>query len=422
MSIYGLGGYYPMYNFHGGIQSPAYKEDIYSKNPTHLKTPNIETLDVSKTSKEKTASAVKVGAAIVLTALAAYGLYKGKKYFKDISLKGTQKNITEGAQTAAHTPKKPATAQTQTAPTVKAPESAATPKIQTPKAPETPKVQKTPAEQPKAAEASKTQQTPVEQPKATEPQITEPKATEPQKPEVKPEKAQAAEKTALEKLQAELKDKYKKLTDEQVKAKYQEAFDPDKKMDIEEYKILKKEMARRFEIDAPNFKGSAVEMHHEIHGANCHIRSDIAENGKPVVMKKIVDKMDTDFSNLTPTNEAFTVYRGRSKHPVVNYFNRDFDIIDNAKIGDIITPDTGYPYAAFHRKLAECWGGTGANCGKGTMMMEIRVPKGAKLSCNLEHGGEAIFPRSSQFKLVSKGKDPEGIMNVVLEYILPQAK
>lgn len=58
-------------------------------------------------------------------------------------------------------------------------------------------------------------------------------------------------------------------------------------MDIEEYKILKKEMARRFEIDAPNFKGSAVEMHHEIHGANCHIRSDIAENGKPVVMKKL---------------------------------------------------------------------------------------------------------------------------------------
>lgn len=46
-------------------------------------------------------------------------------------------------------------------------------------------------------------------------------------------------------------------------------------------------MARRFEIDAPNFKGSAVEMHHEIHGANCHIRSDIAENGKPVVMKKL---------------------------------------------------------------------------------------------------------------------------------------
>ncbi len=47
-----------MYNFHGGIQAPAYKEDIYSKKPTHLKTPNIETLDVSKTSKEKTDSAV----------------------------------------------------------------------------------------------------------------------------------------------------------------------------------------------------------------------------------------------------------------------------------------------------------------------------------------------------------------------------
>ncbi|MBS6552809.1 MAG: hypothetical protein KH321_02585 [Clostridium sp.] len=371
MSIYGLGGYYPMYNFHGGIQEAAYKEDIYSKKPTHLKTPNIETLDVSKTSKEKTDSAVKVGAAIVLTALAAYGLYKGKKYFKDISLKGTQK---------------PA------APVTKAPETPVAPKVQTTKTQVEPPKPQTPTVQQK-------QQAPAE-----------------------PPKAQAPEKTSLEKLQAELKDKYKKLTDDQVKAKYQEAFDPTKKMDVEEYKILKKEMARRFEIDAPNFKGSAVEMHHEIHGANCHIRSDIAENGKPVVMKKIVDKMDADFSNLTPTNEAFTVYRGRSKHPVANSLNTDFNIIENAKIGDIITPDTGYPYAAFHRKLAECWGGTGANCGKGTMMMEIRVPKGAKLSCNLEHGGEAIFPRSSQFKLISKGKDPEGIMNVVLEYILPQAK
>lgn len=411
MNIYSVGsyGYFPQYNFKGQGQAPQEQNyNIYSKPPKYQVKP-INTLNIkaNETAKEKTDSAIKTGAGILLTALAIYGLYKGRKYFKDISLKGTQQNITEGAQTAAHTPKTPAAPQTQAASTVKAPEPAAAPKVQTPKT----------AEPPKAPETPTAQQKPTEQPKPAEPKITDPNT-----PEAKPARTQTPEKTPIQKLQEELKDKYKKLTDDQVKAKYQEAFDPAKKMDVEEYKILKEEMARRFEIDAPNFKGSAVEMHHEIHGANSNIRADIEKNGKPVVMKEVVDKMDADFQNLTPTNEAFTVYRGRSKNPIIERFNADINIIENAKIGDIITPDTAYPYAAFHRKFAECWGGTGANYGKGTMMMEIRVPKGAKLSCNLEHGGEAIFPRSSQFKLVSKGKDPEGIMNVVLEYILPQAK
>lgn len=123
---------------------------------------------------------------------------------------------------------------------------------------------------------------------------------------------------------------------------------------------------------------------------------------------------------MKPLEENYVFFRGRSEHPICNEFNYDFNLIDNAKIGDIILPDTGYPYAAFHRKLAECWGGAGANCGKRTMIQEIRVPKGAKISCNMEHGGEAIFPRGAQYRLLSKSTDPEGVLNIVPEYILPK--
>ena len=54
------------------------------------------------------------------------------------------------------------------------------------------------------------------------------------------------------------------------------------------------------------------------------------------------------------------------------------------------------------------------------MLFEIHVPEGAKISRNMEHGGEVVFPKGAEYRLISKEKDSRGVLNVVLEYILPK--
>ena len=52
-------------------------------------------------------------------------------------------------------------------------------------------------------------------------------------------------------------------------------------------------------------------------------------------------------------------------------------------------------------------------------MYTIRLPRGAKVSRSLEHGGEVLMPRNAEYRVVSKtvkGNHTE----VTLEYILPK--
>lgn len=162
-----------------------------------------------------------------------------------------------------------------------------------------------------------------------------------------------------------------------------------------------------------------VAEHHNINGCNNSVRdilTKIEEGGKEGrydwIILDIIQDIDAQFAKLPPLEDNFTFYRGRSIHPIIERFNRDFDIIDAAKAGDVIVPDKAYSYGAFKKELAEHWAGD--------MMMEIHVPKGAKVSRNMEHGGEVVFPRGAEYRLISKEKDNNGILNVVLEYILPE--
>ena len=98
--------------------------------------------------------------------------------------------------------------------------------------------------------------------------------------------------------------------------------------------------------------------------------------------------------------------------------NADFEIMDTAKVGDVVVPDTAYSYTAFSRQLAEGWG-THSDCAR-SIMYEIHLPKGAKVSRNLEHGGEVVMPRGAQYKVVDKKVHDNGDIEAVLEYILPK--
>lgn len=53
------------------------------------------------------------------------------------------------------------------------------------------------------------------------------------------------------------------------------------------------------------------------------------------------------------------------------------------------------------------------------MMFKIKLPKGAKVSRNLEHGGEVVMPRNAEYRLLSKSTNGNHT-EVELEYILPK--
>ena len=53
------------------------------------------------------------------------------------------------------------------------------------------------------------------------------------------------------------------------------------------------------------------------------------------------------------------------------------------------------------------------------MMFKIKLPKGAKVSRNLEHGGEVVIPRNAEYRLISKTTNGDHT-EVELEYILPK--
>ena len=192
------------------------------------------------------------------------------------------------------------------------------------------------------------------------------------------------------------------------------------------------------------FEGSALPMHHKISGINMSVRDFIQykktgiipyENkgdiewfmGQIKTGEKSIAEIDKAFHKLPPLEKDCIVYRGRAENPIFKENNVDFEIIDKAKVGDIIIPDTAYSYCAFKKSLANYWGGPRARmCSVSDdspnriMMMTIRIPKGAKVSRNLEHGGEIIMPRSAEYKVISKEIKNNDI-ETTLEYILPQA-
>ena len=163
---------------------------------------------------------------------------------------------------------------------------------------------------------------------------------------------------------------------------------------------------------------TAVIGHHSFHGGNdlCNttiesfykqIERDFAgrpediikikEQGLAFFTERNIDSLITNrnFLKLQPQPHQSTVFRARRRN--CDGGGADFEIISKAKVGDEIIPSGGFAYAA-HSKLQ-----TAPYMGlPDGMLYEIVVPKGSQISVNMEHGGEAVFPAFSKFKLLKK--------------------
>lgn len=162
-----------------------------------------------------------------------------------------------------------------------------------------------------------------------------------------------------------------------------------------------------------------VSMHHDIDSMNHLIRGvGKLKTGNVGIRKMeggyIAVCVDNEFARLAPLDKDCIGYRGVQRG--MNEFRDEpYRIVSNAKVGDIIIPDQGCGYAAHSIDLAE-------KCvGKQGMLYKILIPKGARVSRNMEHGGEILMPRGAEYKLISKQVRPDGKMDVTLEYILPKS-
>ena len=115
-------------------------------------------------------------------------------------------------------------------------------------------------------------------------------------------------------------------------------------------------------------------------------------------------KIDKEMSELPPLEKDCVFYRGVGPKRVPS--------IINGNIGDIVVPDNGYAYHGFQRSLATEF--------SSELILEVKTPKGARISRNMENGGEAVFPRNAEYKILSKAQTPDGEWRIELEYLLPK--
>lgn len=178
-------------------------------------------------------------------------------------------------------------------------------------------------------------------------------------------------------------------------------------------------------------KGYAVPMHHKIHRNNVIIDGTLRalKGNMPLTSKEklflkttLESIYDTDkaFTRLKPLETDVIGYRGRAAMGI-SHIDADFPIVNGAKVGDIITPHEGYSYLGLNQTTFEHYAPSIGTMP--TIRYTIQIPKGTKVSRNLEHnwaiGGEIIMPRSAQYKVIYKSVN-ENNTDITLEYILPE--
>lgn len=170
-----------------------------------------------------------------------------------------------------------------------------------------------------------------------------------------------------------------------------------------------------------------VEGHHSFYGINSYYNETLEstfkdikhlKNTDPYLYKELYNdtveqfnrqtkailKKNAKFTELTPQPRACVAYRGVCRP--VGEARQDFDVINAAKIGDTIVPTRGFAYGAHSKIGAYSYLGSPfdykGNLAFEPMLIEYRIPKGAQVSSNMEHGGEVVFPGLSKYKLISK--------------------
>ena len=203
--------------------------------------------------------------------------------------------------------------------------------------------------------------------------------------------------------------KYIQLSDSEIQKLYRQKLVNPEGISELEFRILEGNHDLRFDTEPLTSNATVIDEHGAVNSFNNRVR-DFVEGGMKDAdeikyLKPRMDRIDKSMTNLPPLEKDCVFYRG--------ICDKYIECIINGKVGDVVIPDEGYAYAGFHRELASRFGQT---------VLVIRTPKGAKVSRCSANGGEVLFPRGAQYRILSKNKSPNGDNIIELEYILPKTE
>lgn len=97
--------------------------------------------------------------------------------------------------------------------------------------------------------------------------------------------------------------------------------------------------------------------------------------------------------------------------------NKGADMLRDAKKGDRIVPDGSYAFISKSRKVADDFARyINGEPSENSVVMEIILPPGSKISKNPFHLKEAVLPRNAEFEILDK-TESDGVVNVLAKYI-----
>ena len=148
----------------------------------------------------------------------------------------------------------------------------------------------------------------------------------------------------------------------------------------------------------------------KVHPGKYASKDEYQDDYKKKIMR-IVTLQQEELSKIKGFEHSHTFYRGVNLDKnASNSEDEDkyIDYMNNAKVGDIITPDWTPSCAAKDVRLAFDYNNKN--------LIVIRTKKGAKLFAGNHMNREVMFPSQAQFKVLSKKKQ-QGINIIELEYI-----
>ena len=122
-------------------------------------------------------------------------------------------------------------------------------------------------------------------------------------------------------------------------------------------------------------------------------------------LHKRIDDIDASFKKVIPSLFPKTYYRG----VVDSSSNRALDVIKEAKVGDVIKPDVGYPFMASRLDYAEGYSQytDGSSDPETCAVMIIKTPAGTPISRDISFNilsgdANAVLARGANFKVLDK--------------------
>ncbi len=152
--------------------------------------------------------------------------------------------------------------------------------------------------------------------------------------------------------------------------------------------------------------------------------SDDIEEKQAVVdyvgkLHKTIDDIDASFKKVIPSLFPKTYYRGI----VDSSSNRALEVIKEAKVGDVIKPDLGYPFMASKLEYAEDFSSytDGSSDPETCAVMIIKTPAGTPISRDISFNmfsgdNNTVLARGANFEVLDK-KIENNKTYITLQYL-----